>query len=179
MAEFKAAAKLILGVCNGFQVLMKSGVLLPDRDDQGPLATLTWNDSGKFEDRWVHLTVVAGNCVFLRGAETFYLPVAHAEGKFVARDESALARLESQGRVALRYAGPAADAGPAVPYPWNPNGSMSNVAGVCDDTGRVLGLMPHPERHIDPTHHPRWTRRPWREKGDGLLVFENAVAYFA
>jgi phosphoribosylformylglycinamidine synthase len=177
LADFKAADKLILGVCNGFQVLIKSGVLIPDDDSGRPLATLTWNDSGKFEARWVRLSVTAEGCVFLRGAKTFELPVAHAEGKFVVRDQATLDRLEAQGRLALRYVGP--DPGGAVLYPLNPNGSMANVAGMCDETGRVLGLMPHPERHVDPTHHPRWTRETREEKGEGLLVFENAVNYFA
>jgi phosphoribosylformylglycinamidine synthase subunit PurQ / glutaminase len=189
LEEFKAAGKLILGVCNGFQVLIKSGVLLPDRADE-PIATLTLNDSGKFEDRWVHLRTTCDKCVFLRGIETMYLPVAHAEGKFVARDAETLSRLDSAGQLVLRYAPPPeshASAG-ATPqhlassprpllYPVNPNGAQLDVAGVCDETGRVFGLMPHPERHIDPTHHPRWTREP-RDRGDGLAVFENAVAYF-
>jgi phosphoribosylformylglycinamidine synthase len=179
LAEFKAASKLILGVCNGLQVLIKSGVLLPDDDSNGPPVTLTWNDSGKFEDRWVHLSVTADDCVFLRGAGSLYLPVAHAEGKFVARDRQTLDRMEAEGHLALRYANPGGGANGDVPYPLNPNGSMANVAGVCDDTGRVLGLMPHPERHIDPTHHPRWTRGALKEEGNGLVVFENAVSYFA
>lgn len=177
--EFKAAGKLILGVCNGFQILIKSGVLLPDKADE-PIATLTLNDSGKFEDRWVQLRTAGDKCVFLKGVDEMYLPIAHAEGKFVARDAATLARLEEQGQLVLRYT---AGAGAPITneplsYPANPNGALANVAGVCDETGRVLGLMPHPERHIDPTQHPRWTREP-RERGDGLVIFENAVRYFA
>jgi phosphoribosylformylglycinamidine synthase I len=181
LEEFKAAGKLILGICNGVQILVKSGVLLPDRADE-PIATLTLNDSGKFEDRWVHLRVVGDKCVFLSGIEQMYLPIAHAEGKFVARDEATLQRLEAAGQLVLRYAHETSNSkhetlNSPLPYPANPNGAQYNVAGLCDETGRVFGLMPHPERHIDPTHHPRWTRER-HDRGDGLAVFENAVQYF-
>jgi phosphoribosylformylglycinamidine synthase I len=183
LAEFKAAEKLILGICNGFQVLIKSGVLLEPDPENGPAATLTWNDSGKFEDRWVRLKVHGSKSVFLRGIEAMYLPVAHAEGKFVPRDEQVLGDLEAGAQLVLRYrpltGDGSADEAAEVPYPDNPNGSVAQTAGVCDSTGRVLGLMPHPERHIDPTHHPRWTRGEAREVGDGMQVFTNAVEYFA
>jgi phosphoribosylformylglycinamidine synthase len=186
LEEFKAAGKLIIGICNGFQILIKSGVLLPDRADE-PIATLTLNESGKFEDRWINLRVENDKCVFLRGIERMYLPIAHAEGKFVTRDEATIERLEAAGQLVLRYEMPAQETGDReqetgdrtlLPYPCNPNGAQRNVAGLCDETGRVFGLMPHPERHIDPTHHPRWTRER-RERGDGLAVFENAVRFFA
>jgi phosphoribosylformylglycinamidine synthase len=197
LQEFKAAVKLIIGICNGVQILVKSGVLLPDRADE-PIATLTLNDSGKFEDRWVYLRVASDKCVFLRGIEQMYLPIAHAEGKFVARDDATIQRLDAAGQLVLRYATEPGDRGqgtgdrsqeseatipqsairnPQLPYPANPNGAQLNVAGLCDETGRVFGLMPHPERHIDPTQHPRWTREK-RERGDGLAVFENAVRFF-
>jgi len=179
--EFKAAGKLILGICNGFQVLIKSGILLEPDPENGPPATLTWNDSGRFEDRWVRLAVCGPKSVFLEGIDSMYLPVAHAEGKFVPRDEGVLSSLESGGQLVLRYRSLSVngDAAGPVPYPDNPNGSEADTAGVCDATGRVLGLMPHPERHIDPTHHPRWTRGEAGEVGDGMRVFTNAVAYFA
>jgi phosphoribosylformylglycinamidine synthase len=178
LEECKAARKLILGICNGFQVLIKSGLLLED-DEQGTVATLAWNDSGRYEDRWVRLRVESDRCVFLRGIESLYVPVAHAEGKFVARDAPALARLEENGQLPLRYAGDRQAAQGQVAFPDNPNGSQANVAGVCDRTGRVLGLMPHPERHIDPTQHPRWTRGVRSQQGDGLAVFQNAVRHFS
>ncbi len=168
LARFKQAEKLILGICNGFQVLMKSPVLLEPDAVRGPAATLTTNDCGRYHDAWVRLEVAGPKCVFLAGIGRMYLPVAHAEGKFVARDEPTLHELDAAGQLVLRYA-----AGE------NPNGSMADVAGVCDPTGRVLGLMPHPERHIDPTQHPRWTRQPSGPAGDGLRVFQNAVSYFA
>jgi len=178
MQAFKAAGKLILGICNGFQVLIKSGVLL-DSDAQGPLATLTWNDCGRFEDRWVRLGVDGTKCVFLAGIESMYLPVAHAEGKFMARNAEVLKSLEVAGQLVLRYRRLDGAAATAVSFPDNPNGSMASTAGICDTTGRVFGLMPHPERHIDPTQHPRWTRGEAAPVGDGLQLFRNAVEYFA
>jgi phosphoribosylformylglycinamidine synthase len=168
MARFKADGKLILGICNGFQVLMKSPVLLPPDTNNGPAATLTLNDSGRYHDCWVRLETRGQKCVFLAGIERMYLPVAHAEGKFVARDEATLQQLDAAGQLVLRYV-----------HADNPNGAQADVAGVCDATGRVLGLMPHPERHIDPTQHPRWTRGEAGPVGEGLQVFQNAVRYFA
>ncbi|MCC6125486.1 MAG: phosphoribosylformylglycinamidine synthase subunit PurQ [Pirellulales bacterium] len=194
MMKFKDDGKLMLGICNGFQILMKSPVLLPPDREQGPLATLTANDSGKYEDRWVHLEIRGGKCVFLEGIERMYLPVAHAEGKFVARNEGVLRELDAAGQLALRYVsartsptaeirtGMAGDVDiPAriLPFPENPNGAQANVAGVCDSTGRVLGLMPHPERHLDPLQHPRWTRGEAGAVGDGFQIFVNAVRYFS
>jgi phosphoribosylformylglycinamidine synthase len=173
---FKDAGKLILGICNGFQILIKSGVLLPDKADD-PIATLTLNDSGRYEDRWVNLRVEGTKSVFLQGVERMYLPVAHAEGKFVPRDPGTFDRLEQGGQLVLRYCTPADAGSLEVVFPHNPNGAIGNVAGLCDETGRVLGLMPHPERFIDPTHHPRWTREK-PAKADGLAIFTNAVAYF-
>jgi phosphoribosylformylglycinamidine synthase len=196
LADFRDAGKLIIGICNGFQVLLKTNLLLP-ADKRGPLATLALNNSGRFEARWVRLGVEAGNCVFLQGIREVELPVAHAEGKFVARDEDVLESMRADGRLVLRYV-PNADCGlpmsdsknqseirnpkseisSTVPYPANPNGAMGNVAGICDPTGRVFGLMPHPERFVDSTQHPRWTREPGRANGDGLRLFQNAVRYF-
>lgn len=192
--------RLVLGICNGMQVLMRLGVLTEDDacgGDRPNTATLTWNDHGRFEDRWVHLRTDSGatdsgetdagettrrtECVFLRDIERMYLPMAHAEGKFIARDRSVLERLAASGRLCLRYAPvEAADTRDDVlPFPTNPNGSQANVAGVCDASGRVFGLMPHPERHIDAVHHPFWTRRGEQpEYGDGLPLFRNAVRWF-
>ncbi len=171
--EFREAGNLILGICNGFQVLIKSGILLDDT-----AATLTWNDSGKFEDRWVHLKSVRNSNVFLNGVDKFYLPIAHAEGKFVVRDTDTLGTLDQNCQLVLRYADSEGDCDGVVEYPQNPNGSIANVAGVSDESGRILGMMPHPERYIDPTHHPQWTRRENQAEGDGLQLFRNAVHYF-
>ena len=182
LESFRESGKLILGICNGFQVLLKTK-LLAAPDDRGPSATLTLNDSGRFEARWVRLGVEPGKCVFLQGIQAMELPVAHAEGKFVTRDAEVFSAMEAAGQLVLRYRPGArtprlARAEPDVPYPANPNGAMGDVAGICDTTGRVLGLMPHPERFVDPTQHPRWTREPRREAGDGLRLFQNAVRYF-
>lgn len=175
LREFIDEGKLILGICNGFQILLKAGLLLP-RDEQGVPATLTWNDNGRFMDRWVHLQGDGERCVFLRGIDRIYLPIAHAEGKFVVRDTSLLEQLEAQHQLALRYC----NGEPTDGSGGNPNGSQANVAGICDETGRVFGLMPHPERHLDPTHHPQWTRAggDLPEHGEGLALFRNAVDYF-
>ena len=183
LQAFRDAGKLILGICNGFQVLLKTELLLPF-DQAGALATLAANDSGHFEDRWVRLATSGSKCVFLAGIDELELPVAHGEGKFVTRDEATLARLREAGQLVLRYMQRRTQIrlrrsfSPAVAYPDNPNGAMDDVAGICDATGRVFGLMPHPERFVDPTQHPTWTRGPQREVGEGLAVFRNAVRYF-
>ncbi|KAA1260799.1 Phosphoribosylformylglycinamidine synthase [Rubripirellula obstinata] len=176
--------RLVLGICNGMQVMMRLGVLTEGAgQDDLPSATLAWNNHGRFEDRWVHLVVDPDSpCVFTRGIDKMYLPMAHAEGKFVARDEEALESLGSQGRLSLRYATETQTdvVDDILPFPINPNGADANVAGVCDSTGRVFGLMPHPERHVDATHHPFWTRRKEQpEFGDGHAMFQNAVDWFA
>ena len=162
---------LVLGICNGFQVLVKAG-LLPARADLGP-ATLTFNDSGHFESRWVRMLPSPGLSPFLTDDRPIELPVAHGEGKFVLADPSSLVKLEAAGQVVLRYADPEGRATSA--YPANPNGSIGSVAGLCDPTGRIFGLMPHPERFVDPLHHPRWTREGLGTEGDGLRIFRNAV----
>lgn len=177
IAEFHAAGKLILGICNGFQILIKSGFLLPP-DNEGLPATLTWNDSGRFVDTWVNLKTEGSKCVFLRDIDQLYLPIAHAEGKFVPRNQTVLDALQSNEQLALKYCRPGGLNG-QVPYPHNPNGSTAQVAGICDDSGRIFGLMPHPERHIDPTQHPRWTREGLADEGAGLPIFRNAVDYFS
>jgi phosphoribosylformylglycinamidine synthase len=187
MRAFREAGKLLLGICNGFQVMVKCGLLLDDHPTDGPVATLDWNASGKFEDRWIHLNTTSPRCVFLRGIESMYVPVAHGEGRFVARSLAVLGELAEREQIALRYTDrPARQdwtfavcTDPQTPYPANPNGSACDIAGVCDATGRALGLMPHPERHIDRTHHPRWTRGEGHDPGDGLRLFQNAVNYFS
>jgi phosphoribosylformylglycinamidine synthase len=171
LRRFHDRGGLILGICNGFQVLVKAG-LLPGGSARGP-ATLTFNDSGHFESRWVRLLPVPGRSPFLTDAEPIELPVAHGEGRFLLAAPSALAALEAAGQVVLRYVDERNQ--PTQSYPANPNGSPGAVAGVCDPTGRIFGLMPHPERHVDPLHHPRWTRRGLAQEGDGLRIFRDAV----
>ena len=166
---------LVLGICNGFQILVKTG-LLPALDGYGETgaATLTANDSNHFEDRWGDLEVTSDVSPFVRRGDRIRCPVAHAEGKFVTRDEATFARLEENGQIVFRYVGRDGSADPG--YPENPNGSRHAVAGICDPTGRILGLMPHPERHLEPAHHPSWTRGGLAEEGDGLRMFRNAVS---
>jgi len=196
MHAFCAAEKLVLGICNGFQVLVKARLLpgpstpnevsgreprrgpMDDQNAEGNFqsATVTYNDSGKFEDRWVYLKSESPQCAFLEPGRVIYLPVAHAEGKFVPLDDSVMEKLEENGQVVFRYV--QSDGRPAGGYPANPNGSVADVAGICDRTGRVLGLMPHPERHILPTHHPHWTRKGMKTEGDGLEIFRRAVRHF-
>ena len=159
--RFVGDGGLVLGICNGFQVLVKTG-LLPGPADATQSVTLTHNASHRYEDRWVELDVPTARCAFVREGERYLLPIAHAEGKFVASDET-LDAIEERGQVVFRYAGK------------NPNGSLRAIAGICDETGRVLGLMPHPERHIEPWHHPHWTRTGLAEEADGMRLFKNAV----
>lgn len=174
LRQFRDRERLILGVCNGFQTLLKAGLIIPP-DEDGPLATLAHNESGKFEDRWVHLAAQPGKCPFLKGCRRLYLPVAHGEGRFLCRAEWILKGLMQSGQVVLKYVDGDDKSGL---YPINPNGSQGDIAGVCDTTGRVLGLMPHPERHVLPTQHPQWTRHGLAPEGDGLKLFRNAVEYF-
>ena len=164
LRKFHDKGGLMLGICNGFQVLLQTGLLL------GDVATLAHNTSGRFIDRWVHLRATPGKCVFLQGIDRCELPVAHAEGRFVTRSPKDFAALEAAGQLVLRY-GPDASG-----ESTNPNGSMGDVAGVCDATGRIFGLMPHPERFIDATQHPSWHGRlDAMAAGAGLTIFANAV----
>lgn len=174
LQEFVDRGKPVLGICNGFQVLVRTG-LLPGRRLGDIRCTLMNNDSGRFECRWVNLKVEESPCIFTRGLSGRILSIqaAHGEGKFYAGKEQ-LESLESAGQVVFRYAGP--DGRPTMEYPYNPNGSLNAVAGICDRTGLVLGLMPHPERFVDINQHPNW-RRGGFEEPHGLPVFENAVKY--
>jgi phosphoribosylformylglycinamidine synthase len=174
--EFREREKLILGICNGFQVLAKLG-LLPglEGDHRSQCATVTFNDSGRFEDRWVYLKVNKNSpCIYTQGLESLYLPVRHGEGKFVA-EEPILKSLRASAQTVVQYVD---ERGRFGDYPVNPNGSMDHIAGICDESGRIFGLMPHPEGYIRRTQHPRWTRNELPDEGDGLAIFRNAVEYF-
>jgi phosphoribosylformylglycinamidine synthase I len=175
LRRFRDKEKLILGICNGFQALLKAGLLIPP-DEDGSVATLAHNSSGKFEDRWIHLHAHPGLCPFLTGIDRLFVPVAHGEGRFLCRMDWQLEGLRQAGQAVLRYVD--AEGNPGG-YPVNPNGSQGDIAGICDATGRVLGLMPHPERHVLPTQHPRWTRLGLAAEGEGLALFRNAVRFFA
>ena len=172
---FVAADKLVIGICNGFQVLVKTG-LLPGGKSKKQTVTLAANDSNRFEDRWVTLRVETSRSVFISPGQTITLPVAHGEGKFIPESDKVLKALDSRGQIVFRYVG--GDGGKPV-YPENPNGSVDDIAGICDPSGRVLGLMPHPERHVEPYHHPRWTREGLKGEGDGLAIFRRAVGFFS
>jgi phosphoribosylformylglycinamidine synthase len=170
--------KLVIGICNGFQVLAKLGVLPDGRSGlREQKVTLTYNDSGKFEDRWVTLVTEESPCVFTRGIKKLELPVRQGEGKFLALNERVLKELNCSKQVALRYSTPQGER--PAPYPFNPNGSAEDIAGICDLTGRIFGLMPHPEAFIHRYVHPRWTREDIAEEGHGMAIFRNAVEYFA
>jgi len=180
LTRFVDDGKLVIGICNGFQVLIKMG-LLPGRNGTQPSSneyrqefTLTYNDSNKFEDRWVYLKSFSDKSVFIDNDCMLYIPIAHAEGKFVADNGGELENLGKSGQIIFKYVD---KDGNIANYPWNPNGSLDNIAGICDSTGRVLGMMPHPERYIEPTQHPRWTREGLKAEGDGIAIFRNAVNY--
>lgn len=187
LVKFIGAGKLIIGICNGFQVLVKSG-LLPGDGNFEQSATLMLNDTGKFEDRWVYLktqdsrlktpALPAGRhnaCVWTKDLpKVIYLPVAHGEGKFITKDKSVLEKLRKNNQIVFQYCD---EKGEFSGYPHNPNGSIDNIAGICDETGRILGLMPHPERHIEFSAHPRWTGAKQKMAGDGLGIFKNGVEY--
>lgn len=226
LARFVDAGKLILGICNGFQVLVRTG-LLPGgphaataiiRDRSTQLCTIAENEPPGFQDRWVTLEAgTATNCVFLEPGRTYEMPIAHGEGRVTFTSPAACDAVLKSGLGAVRYVAPggtgvspggtgvspvlsepqasaratgmqsASDSGSGSPDsaaaaasildpPANPNGSDADLAGLCDPTGRVFGLMPHPERFIDWTQHPSWTRNPQRERGDGLAIFERAIA---
>ena len=171
--RFHDRGGLVLGICNGFQVLVRAG-LLPG--GAACSTTLAANQSGRFEDRWVRLLPRPGFSPFVAFSEPIELPVAHGEGRFLMSGPAALDALESAGQVILHYAG--GDSRPTQDYPANPNGSAGAVAGVCDPTGRIFGLMPHPERFTEPWHHPRWTRQNSPINPDGLRIFASAVGAF-
>lgn len=178
--KFVNDGKLVVGICNGFQVMVKMGILPLFENEFRQEVTLAWNDTCRFENRWVHLRTAPGTkCVWLRGIESLEVPVRHGEGKFIPRDAAVLKRLQDNGQVALRYV--RADGSPANgEFPFNPNGAADDIAGICDPSGRVFGLMPHPEAFQDPTNHPTWTRQDsLPAEGMGLQVFRNAVEYAA
>ena len=170
LEEFVKQEKLVLGICNGFQVLVKMG-LLPDPDFRQKVS-LIGNDSGKFEDRWVVLKANKESpCVFTKGVDYLLAPVRHGEGKFVVESEAQLVSLKNQ--IVFQYTDPN---GKLAGYPYNPNGSMMNVAGICDKTGRIFGMMPHPEGFNIIQNCPYWIRGKVEEPM-GLALFRNAVEY--
>ena len=177
--RFIAEGKLILGVCNGFQLMTKMGMLPGfDGDYLAQTATLTHNDCGRFQDRWTYLKIDTDSpSIYTKGIERgIYLPVRHGEGKFLCDSEGTLERIEREHLAVMKYSDHEYMAS-TMEFPQNPNGSQSAIAGVCDSTGRLMGLMPHPEAFVHYTQHPRWTREDLPEEGDGLILFRNAAEH--
>ena len=177
--RFIDAGKLVLGICNGFQVLVQAG-LLPTRlpPEQRRTCTIAPNQPPGFQDRWVYLRAATDRCVFLEAGRLYELPVAHGEGRVTLASPADLYTTLAHGHAALIYTPPPSGAPDLHGAPYNPNGSDGDLAGLCDETGRVLGLMPHPERFVTWTQHPCWTSLPERAAGDGLAFFQRAVACF-
>ncbi len=169
---FIGSGKLVMGICNGFQALVKMGLLpVPDFRQR---VTLTYNSSGKFEDRWVRLAINGKSpCVFTKGIEFLDLPVRHGEGRFVPSGKEVVEEMLGKNLIACQYIGPGGDVNT---YPYNPNGSVGGIAGICDESGRVFGLMPHPEAYNHFTNHPLWTRNGGKG-GEGLRMFRNAIGH--
>ncbi len=176
LQDFLAAGKLVLGICNGFQLMVKLGIVpaLGGRYFERQVS-LAHNASARYEDRWVSLAVnSASPCVFTKGLSRLCLPVRHGEGRLVPKDAQTLQALVDGGFVALSYAHP--ETGTVTEeYPYNPNQSPLGIAGLTDPSGRILGLMPHPEAFHHPTNHPFWTRE--KPGTPGTALFENAVRY--
>ena len=168
--RFIDAGKLVLGICNGFQVLVQIGLLPFPGSNGRRVCTIAHNERPGFQDRWVNVRVRGERCAFLEPGREYEMPIAHGEGRVLFADRAVLEQVEREGHNALCYAAPPPAAGVTPGAPDNPNGSAGNIAGLCDTTGRVLGLMPHPERFMTGTQHPCWTSRPEREDGDGLAL---------
>jgi phosphoribosylformylglycinamidine synthase len=175
IAGFVDRGGLVIGICNGFQVLVAAG-LLPQRAVNGARScTITTNSPPGFQDRWVHLRAGDRSCAFLEPGRTYSLPIAHGEGRVVfASEDDYQAAVQGRHDV-LTYDEPPDDLGATPGAPANPNGSTGSIAGLCDDSGRVFGLMPHPERFVDRTQHPAWTSRSRHGEGDGLAMFAAAI----
>ncbi len=167
LRRFVERGGLVLGICNGFQVLVQTG-LLPGLDG-GRVCALARNDPPGFVCRWVRLEAAGRSCAFLEPGHCYELPIAHGEGRVVFADQDARRKSVARGCAALRYV-PGFE-----PLPANPNGSELDLAGLCDPSGRILGLMPHPERAVHATQHPFWTRPGPRRAPDGLEIFRAAV----
>lgn len=182
--QFISAGKLIIGICNGMQTLTRLGIV-PALDGAyfKPQVAMAHNDHGAFHDSWVTLKANPNSpCVFTRGIDIIPLPVRHGEGKFTPIDQETLDQMEAEQLIALRYVDPQTGE-PTMAFPHNPNGAWGSVAGICDYTGRIFGLMPHPEAYLSPYNHPHWTRQQISgvlpANGLGKQIFQNAVNFAA
>lgn len=182
LGRFVDEGKLVLGICNGFQIMVKLGILPGlDRQRFTPQLALIQNDCGSFQNRWVHIRFEPESpCIATRGLGVMPLPIRHGEGKLFTPDSKRLEQLEREHCVAARYVDP--DTGqPALDAPGNPNGSLNAIAGVCDPSGKIFGMMPHPEAYLYPENHPHWDFQAGTgslpDKGLGLKVFQNVVDY--
>jgi len=184
LEKFMADGKLILGICNGFQTITRLGLVPagldnPYRQD----AAIAENNTGVFRDAWVRLKINASSpCVFTKGIDYLELPVRHGEGQFLTRDKNVLDNLQRENLDTVFYVDPHTDR-PSMEFPHNPNGSEQAIAGICDRSGRIFGLMPHPEAYISPFNHPHWVRQKLNDelpqKGAGQAIFDNAVNFAA
>jgi phosphoribosylformylglycinamidine synthase subunit PurQ / glutaminase len=171
---------LLIGICNGFQVLTRTGILPGVQGRWEPQVTLTHNDCGSFENRWVHLRVHQNtNCIWTQGLEHLYLPVRHGEGKFFSPGKELITSLENSGKVVMQYVD-GLNFEPTMEYPYNPNGSMNSIAAITNDKGTILGMMPHPEAFLMPWHHPMYPRLKAQDRlkqigTPGTALFQNAV----
>ena len=189
LRSFRDKERLILGICNGFQVLLKAGLIVPPDLDEGPIATLTHNVSGKFDDRWIHLEATPGKCPFLKGYQRLHLPIAHGEGNFICTQEWILKGLFQAGQIVLRYT-PSPLAGlrkrtarsvacaSGLPVPHQSKWFARRRGRRVRSNGSRFGPDAAPGCHVLPTQHPQWTRHGLAPEGDGLRLFRNAVEFF-
>lgn len=186
LKEFAEQDKLILGICNGFQAITNLG-LLPNFPNEigAKKVALTHNNCARYQCRWIELKSFSKKCVFSKGIERIELPIAHGEGK-LATDSSTLKKLNEENQIVFRYVKPDGEQANGK-FPYNPNGSIEDIAGICDSTGKIFGLMPHPERNILFTQKVNWTKEKEKlkrqgkaipEESAGMQIFRNAVNYF-
>ncbi|MEE8424976.1 MAG: phosphoribosylformylglycinamidine synthase I [Elusimicrobiota bacterium] len=175
LRSFVRTGRPVIGICNGFQALVKAG-LLPQTPSGDQVASLTFNDSNRFETRWVRLRInLQSQSLFIQDLpEIIELPVAHAEGKFVVRSPKVLESLKKNRSILMQYVD---SEGKFAGFPYNPNGSLFNIAAITNPEGNCLGMMPHPERYTTRYHHPNWTRQTFHKEGIGLEIFRNAVRF--
>lgn len=173
-----AGGKLVIGICNGFQILTKAGLLPFSQTNEGwKDCTVTHNTAPGYQDRWTIVEAVGERCVFLEKGRRYEFPIAHGEGRVMFADDAVAKRVAEGGHIALKYV-PGPDGATSFGERYNPTGSTLDIAGLCDETGHVFALMPHPERFVRWTQHPCWTSLPQRPEGDGMAVFRRAVGYF-